>query len=818
MEISYKWLKRYLPADLPAAEISALLTDCGLEIETMEPYESVKGGLEQVFIGKVLTCEAHPDSDHLHLTTVDVGKGQPLHIVCGAPNVAAGQHVVVACTGATLYPSDGGCITIKKSKIRGAVSEGMICAEDEIGVGEDHAGIMVLPDTAVPGTPAKEYFQVESDTVFGIGLTPNRSDAICHIGVARDLSASIHRHLGKKIPLQYPDISRFPTDGAANPISIEIRDTERCPRYSGLFVKGVKVQESPDWLKGLLRTVGIRPINNIVDITQFVMLECGQPMHAFDAAQIKGRQVIIRRASKDEPFLTLDGVDRKLDPEDLVICNSDEPMCLAGVMGGEHSGITVQTTDVFLESAFFQAAGIRKTAKRHTLKTDASFRYERGCDPNITIWALKRAALLIQELAGGSISAITDCYPQPVEKATVTVSFSQLDAIAGQELEKEMVLQILTDLEMEVTEKGNGVLDIAVPTNKVDVTRPADIAEEVMRIYGYNRIGMPDRFVFHPSTLEENPQLAAKERISAYLSDNGFFEIMNNSLTKSDYSRYDFISGDETVTLMNPLSKDLQQLRQTLLFGGLESIAHNINHANCNLRMYEFGTIYQKNKDKSNTDSVTERFPHRQRLSIWVTGALQPASWEAKPEASGFFYLKNMVLNALQKANFTTKRLVPQQVEKFGGMIHALQYQFRQQPLITIGEVDPEILKNFGIKQRVFHADIVFDTLVAQVERRKIRFKELNRFPEVERDLALLVDKEVRYEQLEKIAYKTDAAIQSVNLFDVYEGEHLPAGKKSYALNFVITNTERTFTAEEVQAVMDKLIRAYEKEAGAQLR
>ena len=818
MEISYKWLKRYLPVDLPAAEISALLTDCGLEIETMEPYESIKGGLEQVFIGKVLTCEAHPDSDHLHLTTVDVGKEEPLHIVCGAPNVAAGQHVVVACVGATLYPSDGSCITIKKSKIRGAVSEGMICAEDELGVGEDHAGIMVLPETALPGTPAKEYFQVESDTVFGIGLTPNRSDAICHIGVARDLSASIHRHLGKKTAVQYPDISRFPADGAANPISIEIRDTERCPRYSGLHISGVRVAESPDWLKGLLRTVGIRPINNIVDITQFVMLECGQPMHAFDAARIKGNRVVIRRAAKDEPFLTLDGVERKLDPEDLVICHSDAPMCLAGVMGGEHSGITEQTTDVFLESAFFQAAGIRKSAKRHTLKTDASFRYERGCDPNITLWALQRAALLIQELAGGSISAITDCYPQPVGKTNVTVSYAQLDAIAGQELEREMVLQILTDLEMEVTEKENGVLSIAVPTNKVDVTRPADIAEEVLRIYGYNRIGMPDRFVFHPSTLEENPQLAAKERISTYLSDNGFFEIMNNSLTKSDYSRYDFICGDETVTLMNPLSKELQQLRQTLLFGGLESIAHNINHANCNLRMYEFGTIYQKDPSKSATESVTARFPHRQRLSLWVTGALQPASWEAKPEESGFFYLKNMVLNALQKANFTTKRLVPQQVEKQGGMLHALQYQFRQQTLITIGEVDPELLKHFGIKQRVYHADIVFDTLVAQVERKKIRFKELNRFPEVERDLALLVDKEVRYEQLEKIAYKTDAAIQSVNLFDVYEGEHLPAGKKSYALNFVITNTERTFTAEEVQAVMDKLIRAYEKEAGAQLR
>ena len=818
MEISYKWLKRYLPVDLPASEISALLTDCGLEIETMEKYESVKGGLENVIIGKVLTCEAHPDSDHLHITTVDTGQEQPLHIVCGAPNVKAGQNVVVACVGATLYPSDGGSITIKKSKIRGEVSEGMICAEDELGVGEDHAGIMVLPETAVPGTPAKDYFQVESDTVFGIGLTPNRSDAICHIGVARDLSASIHRHLGKKIPLQYPDISGFPETGPANPVSIEIQDTERCPRYSGLHISGVRVAESPEWMKGLLRTVGIRPINNIVDITQFVMLECGQPMHAFDAAKISGKKVIVRRAVKDEPFMTLDGIERKLDPEDLVICNANSPMCLAGVMGGEHSGITDKTTDIFLESACFQAAGIRKTAKRHTMKTDASFRYERGCDPNITLWTLKRAAMLIQEIAGGTISAVTDCYPIPVEKKNVDISYAQLNTIAGQELEREMVLQILTDLEMAPVKDENGIMTIAVPTNKVDVTRPADIAEEVMRIYGYNRIGMPDRFTFHPSTLDENPQLVVKERISTYLSDNGFYEIMNNSLTKSDYSRFDFINDDETVKLMNPLSKDLQQMRQTLLFGGLESIAHNINHANCNLRMYEFGTIYHKDNEKSATDSVTARFPHRQRLSLWVTGMLQPASWEAKPEESGFFYLKNMVLNALQKANFTTKRLVPQKLEKYCGMVHALQYQLRQQPVVTIGEVDPEILKYFGIKQRVYHADIIFDTLVAQVERKKIRFKELNRFPEVERDLALLVDKKVCYEQLEKIAYKTDVAIQSVNLFDVYEGKNLPEGKKSYALNFVITNQERTFTAEEVQAVMDKLIRAYEKETGAQLR
>ena len=818
MEISYKWLKQYLPADLPAEQLSVLMTDCGLEIETLDTYESIKGGLEQVFIGKVLTCEAHPDSDHLHITTVDVGREKPLDIVCGAPNVAAGQHVVVACVGATLYPTDGESVTIKRSKIRGVASEGMICAEDELGIGESHDGILVLPETAVPGTPAKDYFKVDTDVVFGIGLTPNRSDAICHIGVARDMKASIHRHLGKKIELCYPDVSSFPAKGFANPVSIEIKDTERCPRYSGLYVKGVKVQESPDWLKTRLRTVGIRPINNIVDITQFVMLECGQPMHAFDAAKIKGNQVIIRRAAKDEPFMTLDGIDRKLDPEDLVICNSEVPMCLAGVMGGEQSGISVQTTDVFLESAFFQAAGIRKTAKRHTLKTDASFRYERGCDPNITLFALKRAALLIRELAGGEISAITDIYPEPIGKQIVEFSLEKLDKLAGQEIEKEMVFQILDDLEIDILKETNGILSLAIPTNKVDVTRFADVAEEVLRIYGYNNIHLPTHFEYRPSALEENPQLAVKERISAYLSDNGFFEIMNNSLTKSDYSRFDFIHEDETVHLMNPLSKDLQDMRQSLLFGGLESIAHNINHSNFDLRLYEFGTIYRKDTGKTATDSVVERYPHQHRLALWVSGKLQSASWQGAAEDSQFFYLKNMVLNALHKAGFPTQRLKLQMPEHADGMVDVLEYSFRQQRIMSMGEVDPEVLKAFGIKQKVFYAEIDCDRLLGLIERRKTLFKEINRFPEVERDLALLVDKDITYEQLEKIACKTSDAIRSVNLFDVYEGKNLPEGKKSYALNYVISNTERTFTADEVQAIMDKLIAAYAKEVGAQLR
>lgn len=817
MEISYKWLQQYLPTSLSAEQISILLTDCGLEIESLEKYESVKGGFEHVVIGKVLTCEAHPDSDHLHLTTVDVGEATPLNIVCGAPNVAAGQTVVVARIGATLYPSEGEPFSIKKSKIRGAVSEGMICAEDELGIGEDHAGIMVLPSSIAAGTAAKDYFKVETDDIFGIGLTPNRSDAICHIGVARDLVASIHQHYKQLVKLEIPDVSAFPTKSFKNPVTVTITDSERCPRYSSLFIKGVKVAESPDWLKNRLRCIGIRPINNIVDITQFVMLECGQPLHAFDAADIEQNQVIVRTAKQDEEFITLDGIERKLSSEDLVICNHKEPMCLAGVMGGKHSGISDNTCNVFLESAYFQAAGIRKTSKRHALKTDASFRYERGCDPNITLFALKRAALLIQEIAGGEISEITDVYPKPIENAIIGFPLEKLNDLTGKVIEKEIVCQILKDLDIAILKDNGAELTLSIPTNKVDVTRVADVVEEILRIYGYNNIPMPDHFEYKPSTLEENPLLEVKERISTYLSDNGFFEIMNNSLTKSDYSNYDFINKAETITLMNPLSKELQDMRQTLLFGGLESIVNNINHSNFDLRLYEFGTIYRKDTLKGTTDEVPVRFPHQQRLAIWVSGKQHRISWQKEADDCDIFYLKNMILNALQRCNFQLQRLKTEMTEKENGLVNVLKYSFNNEVIIRMGELHPEILKNFGIKQKVCYAETDCDKLVALLERKKIIFKDLNRFPEVERDLALLVDEAVSYETLEKMAYKCNPAIKTVQLFDVYEGKNLEKGKKSYALKFIISNKEKTFTNDEIQAIMDKLIAMYEK-SGAQLR
>ena len=817
MEISYKWLQQYVATSLSPEQISVLLTDCGLEIETLEKYESLKGGLEHVVIGKVLTCVAHPDSDHLHITTVDVGEAEPLHIVCGAPNVAAGQTVVVARIGATLYPTEGEPFTIKKSKIRGEVSEGMICAEDELGIGEDHAGIMTLPSSIAAGTAAKDYFKVETDHIFGIGLTPNRSDAICHIGVARDLAASIHRHYQQQLALQIPDVSAFASKSYVNPVQITVTDTERCPRYSSLYIKNVKVGESPDWLKNRLRSVGVRPINNIVDITQFVMLECGQPLHAFDAAKIKGNKVVVRTARQEEDFMTLDGVARKLDSEDLVICDESDPMCLAGVMGGEYSGISANTTDLFLESANFQAACIRKTAKRHTLKTDASFRYERGCDPNITPFALKRAALLIKELAGGEISEITDIYPKPIENAIIEFPLEKLQALTGKAIEKEIVRQILTDLDIAIVKEVGDLLTLSIPTNKVDVTRVADVVEEILRIYGYNNIPMPSHFEYKPSTIDENPLIEVKERISTYLSDNGFFEIMNNSLTKSEYSNYDFVNESETVTLMNPLSKELQNMRQTLLFGGLESIVNNINHSNFDLRLYEFGTIYHRDTTRNANDAVTLRFPHQQRLSIWVSGNQQKLSWQKAADGCDIYYLKNMVLNTLRHCHFQIQRMKTEMSEQENGMCHVLKYIFNNEVIIRMGEVLPEILKHFGIKQPVFHAEIDCDKLMAMIERKKIIFKELNRFPEVERDLALLVDESVTYESLEKIAYKCDPAITSVQLFDVYEGKNLDKGKKSYALKYIISNMEKTFTNDEIQAIMDKLIKAYES-TGARLR
>ncbi|MDD4208807.1 MAG: phenylalanine--tRNA ligase subunit beta [Bacteroidales bacterium] len=819
MEISYNWLKEYINIDLGVEEISEILTGIGLEIEGIHTFESIKGGLKHVCIGKVITCEKHPNADRLHVTQVDIGQENLLQIVCGATNVAAGQHVVVACVGAALYPMNKEPLTIKKSKIRDVVSEGMICAEDELGISNSHAGIMVLSDCPQIGMPAQQYFNITTDTIFEIGLTPNRSDATSHLGVARDLVAYINTHYHEKISLNYPEVNDFPINTPKNIIQITIADTVACPRYTGLHIAGVKIEESPEWLKTKLNAIGIRPINNIVDITQFVLFEMGQPLHAFDANNIKGNHVIIRKVAKETPFLSLDGIERKLSENDLMICNEVEPMCIAGVMGGEDSGINEATTDVFLESAYFNPISIRKTSKYHGIKTDASFRFERGCDPNICIYALKRAALLIQKIAGGTISDITDIYPSIIKEKEVILSYKRLNTLIGKEIEKETVKEILTSLEMKILNETNENISIAIPTNKNDVTREADVIEEFLRIYGYNNIELKQNFSFTPSAIAESPLIALKENVSNYLSNNGFCEIMNNSLTKSEYTHFDFINKQESISLLNPLSKDLQNMRQTLLFGGLESIINNINRSNFNLRLFEFGSVYRKDCSKTKKNTVIERFPYHNHLALFVSGKQHEDSWQNKANDLDFFYVKNIVSNVLQKNNFNVNKFSLAIGKNEGAFQQVLTYTINNQTIITIGEVHPTVLKVFGIKQKVYSAEVDCDALINLSERKKIMFKELNKYPEVHRDLALLLDKHVTYEEVEKLAYKTAKPyLKAVNLFDVYEGKNLEEGKKSYAVSFVLSDTNKTLTNDEINAVMDRLITAYEKELQAKLR
>jgi len=819
MEISYNWLKEYINIDLGVEEISEILTGIGLEIEGIHTFESIKGGLKHVCIGKVITCEKHPNADRLHVTQVDIGQENLLQIVCGATNVAAGQHVVVACVGAALCPMDKEPLTIKKYKIRDVVSEGMICAEDELGISNSHAGIMVLSDCPQIGMPAQQYFNITTDTIFEIGLTPNRSDATSHLGVARDLVAYINTHYHEKISLNYPEVNDFPINTPKNIIQITIADTVACPRYTGLHIAGVEIEESPEWLKTKLNAIGIRPINNIVDITQFVLFEMGQPLHAFDANNIKGNHVIIRKVAKETPFLSLDGIERKLSENDLMICNEVEPMCIAGVMGGEDSGINEATTDVFLESAYFNPISIRKTSKYHGIKTDASFRFERGCDPNICIYALKRAALLIQKIAGGTISGITDIYPSIIKEKEVSLSYKRLNTLIGKEIEKKTVKEILTSLEMKILNETNENISIAIPTNKNDVTREADVIEEFLRIYGYNNIELKQNFSFTPSAIAESPLIALKENVSNYLSNNGFCEIMNNSLTKSEYTHFDFINKQESISLLNPLSKDLQNMRQTLLFGGLESIINNINRSNFNLRLFEFGSVYRKDCSKTKKNTVIERFPYHNHLALFVSGKQHEDSWQNKANDLDFFYVKNIVLNVLQKNNFNVNKFSLAIGKNEGAFQQVLTYTINNQTIITIGEVHPTVLKVFGIKQKVYSAEVDCDALINLSERKKIMFKELNKYPEVHRDLALLLDKHVTYEEVEKLAYKTAKPyLKAVNLFDVYEGKNLEEGKKSYAVSFVLSDTNKTLTNDEINAVMDRLITAYEKELQAKLR
>ena len=818
MKISFNWLKEYIKFDLSPNETAKYLTDCGLEVEGIEEFESVKGGLNGLVIGEVLTCEPHPDSDHLHLTTVNIGEETPLSIVCGAPNVATGQKVVVATIGTTLYKDDESFV-IKKSKIRGAFSEGMICAEDEIGIGNSHDGIMILDEAAIPGTLASQYFNIKKDYVFEIGLTPNRSDAISHFGIARDLHAVFNVHQIPSSALIFPKSYDFIPNAKLNTIDITIENKEACPRYTGLTLTNVVVGESPEWLKNRLRTIGVRPINNIVDITQYVMFEIGQPLHAFDADYIKGNKVIIKNLPEGTPFFTLDGNEVKLSKEDLMICNAQEGMCIAGVYGGLNSGVTEKTRRIFLESAYFNPISVRKTSKRHHLKTDAAFRYERGADPSITVHAIRRAANLIQEIAGAMISSeIVDVYPTRLEPVKIKLSFQEINRLAGKEIAKETITSILLLLGMEVSNAGNNQLLVSVPLNRVDVTRSVDLIEEVLRIYGYNNIEIPTTLNYQLSDKIIPNHAKWKRLISNYLVDNGFYEVVNNSLTKSAYvEQYDFMNAKETVHLLNPLSRELNVLRQTLLFSGLETIEHNIRNKNQNLRFFEFGNIYLKNQHHV-TDDVTEKYKEYPRLSIFLTGKMKEDQWNQTPRDVDFFYLKNMIDNILLKMNFPIQEVSCVQSEE-PAFLHQFSFHYQEKIVIKAGQVHPAILKSFDIKKPVYYAELILDELYPANFKYPVAHKNIPSYPAVKRDLALVIDKEVTYLQLENIARKYGSKLlKNVSLFDVYEGDKIEKGKKSYALNFVLQHPDKTLTEEEINKVMGKLVTAFQNEAGAKLR
>ena len=831
MKISYNWLRQYINTDLPPAKLAELLTGCGLEVESMEEFYSVKGGLKGVVVGEVLSCLRHPNSDHLTLTKVNTGQGEPLDIVCGAANVAAGLKVAVALAGTTLYFNDQELV-LKKTKIRGEVSEGMICAEDELGLGNGHSGIMVLKADAVVGMPASEYFGIEHDWTFTIGLTPNRVDAASHIGVARDVAAVINS-FGKSEPLvsgrvsvSLPDISGFRQDNDKLVIGISIEDAVACPRYTGLTVTGVKVAESPAWLKNRLLAAGLRSINNIVDITNFILLELGQPLHAFDAGQISGQKVIIRKYPEGTKFTTLDEVERKLGSDDLMICSESEPMCIAGVFGGIRSGVTESTTSVFLESAYFDPVHIRKTARFHGLSTDASFRFERGADYNITVYAIKRAALLIKDIAGGEISSpVIDVYPKLIEPAKVFLSWFNLDRLVGKKLNREVVKDILTDLGMQAipgNEGGNDGLDIAVPSYKVDVTRDVDVIEEVLRIYGYNNIEiLPEVRSSLSYTHKPDPD-KVQNVVSDYLSANGFNEIMNNSLTRSVY--YDQnpeLPLEACVKILNPISRDLDVMRQSLLFGCLESVINNLNRRLADLKLYEFGTVYRK---AEGSDDPVKGYHEETHMAMVLTGRSSAENWNAGTGEVNWFALKGFLQSMFSKLGIIQVSFNPGSriIQKpFSDYIYSsgVNYFFGERLIGKAGLLSKAVLKPFDIKQEVYYSEFNWTEILSLVPLKETRYHELPKFPEVRRDLALLLDESVKFEDIERLAYQTEKKLlKQVGLFDVYEGEKLGKGKKSYAVSFILRDEEKTLTDKEIEKCMDRLMSAFGTNLKAQVR
>ncbi len=819
MNISYNWLKQYINVDVEPVELGKALTSIGLEVGGVEEVQTVKGGLEGLVIGKVLTCADHENSDHLHVTTVDVGSGEALQIVCGAPNVAAGQKVVVATVGTKLYSGEES-FTIKRSKIRGVESMGMICAEDEIGIGTSHAGIIVLPEDVQVGMLAKDYYGIKSDYLIEVDITPNRVDAASHFGVARDLAAYFALK-NPEIKLTRPAVDAFAVENTALSIPVTVENPEACPRYSAVTISGVKVTESPDWLKNALLTIGLRPINNIVDATNFVLHELGQPLHAFDADKIAGGEVRVKCMPEGTPFVTLDGVERKLNAADLMICDAEKPMCIGGVFGGLSSGVTETTQNVFLESAYFHPVSIRKTARRHGLNTDASFRYERGCDPTNTIYVLKRCALLIQEVAGGVISSeVVDVYPQEVKPFEVSVTVEKIHSLIGKEIGRENIETILNALEMKIVERTEAGYLLHVPVYRVDVQRDVDVIEDILRIYGYNNVEIGENLVSTLSYSSRPDSHKLQNLIAEQLTAQGFNEILNNSLTKGGYyAGLTSFPEANCVKIINALSNDLNVMRQTLLFGGLENIQRNINRKNADLKFYEFGNCYYYNTDKKKEGEVLAAYSEDFHLGMWLTGDKFGQSWSVAQQKTSVYELKAYIENIFRRLGVNLRKLV---IGEFSDdlLSEALTvYSPRGYKLAVFGMVHPKIRKMLDIDQEVFFADLNWNALMTEIAKHKVQYSEISKYPEVKRDFALLIDKQVTFAEIEKIAFDTERKLlKKVTLFDVYEGKNLPEGKKSYAVNFVLQDETKTLTDSQIDAIMKKMLANFEAKLGAALR
>lgn len=818
MKISYNWIKDYLKIDLDPSKVAEILTGIGLEIEGMDEWVSVKGGLEGVVIGEVLTCKKHPDADKLSVTTVNIGAAEPLHIVCGAPNVAAGQKVPVATVGTMVFKGEES-LEIKKSKIRGELSEGMICAEDELGLGTSHDGIMVLDNDATPGTPASSYFKIEKDFVFEIGLTPNRIDSGSHFGVARDLAAYLNLNAGIKEKASLPSVVEFKPDNQDNKYEVIIENTTDCPRYTGITISGVTIGESPEWLKNRLRAVGLNPINNVVDITNFVQNEAGQPLHAFDADKIEGKKVIIRNLPDKSKFITLDSVERTLSSKDLMICNPKEGMCIAGVFGGIKSGVTSATKNIFLESAYFNPVAIRKTSKRHGLKTDASFRFERGADPEITVWALKRAIMLIKEIAGGKISSeIVDVYPEQVKRAIIEANYNNINRLIGKNIERAAVKTILSLLDIKIISETGDVLVLEIPAYRVDVKKEADIIEEILRIYGYNNIEITN----HVNSTLTYPEKPDKEKIvnnvSDMLSANGFSEIMCNSLNPAAwYEQSADFSKEDLVMLANPLSSDLNAMRQSLLFGGLSSVSWNLNRQNPDLKLYEFGHCYFFRK-AGDAHPQAKDYIEKASLDLFISGNKEKAGWNSKTNPTDFYNIKSSVEMVLSRLGIKPESLTTGESDK-KYFAESLTYIINNKVIAEAGKISKSYLTKFDIGQDVYYGHIDWDLLLKIIKTHKITFRELPKYPAVRRDLALLLDKGIKFGQIRELAFKTERNIlQDVNLFDVYESDNLGENKKSYAVSFILRDDLKTMTDKNIEKVMSNLIRVFEKDLNAQIR